>query len=174
MLSIKSFKRTFGLVGTIIFGGLVLAMMAQSVQAQSIASVRRAIVSMDWGQKVFVIDRAGQMGRHGEYLLEITRLNDDGSLVGKYFRFKGPIPESTNVTGSITIGGIAGGGGIAIRFTVTEPAAIGYNETVFEGAIRLGGTREIPFMAGTFTSTFVGGTGFGPLPFCAILRSTLG
>jgi len=167
MLSIYSFQRKTVLVGTMILASVAVAMMAQSVHARTIASVRRAIVSNGAGSKVFSIDTTGRMATSSNYVLEITTLNDDGTLVGKYYSPGKLPPASTNVAGSISIVR-----GIRITFTVTERAGLGVNETVFEGAIRLG-TRDVPFMAGTFTNTVSGGApaGFGPLPFCAKLTS---
>lgn len=175
MLSIYSFKRKTVLLGTMIFASLAVAMMAQSVHAESIAGVRRAVVSNGSGSRVFRIDSSVGKGG-GDFLLEITRLADDGSLDGKYYPSGQVAPSSTNVTGSITIVG-ATNSAIRISFTtsqstsITPGKSIVVSETIFQGAIRLGrvGEQSFGFMAGTFTLTHVGEGGRGPFPFCAEL-----
>lgn len=171
MLSIYSFKRKMILVGAMIFASLTVAMMAQSAHAQDIAAVRRAVVSNGKGSKLFRIDSSGRMTRDGDSILEITSLDDSGSLVGKYYPSGKPAPASTNVTGSITIVG-ATRSAIRISFTALQMEGLFASGTVFEGAIRLGGTREpsFGFMAGTFTFNSSGsGEARGPFPFCAML-----
>jgi hypothetical protein len=173
MLSIYSFKRRTVLLGTI-FASLAVAMMAQSVHAENIAGVRRAVVSNGSGSKVFRIDSS--VGKGGDFLLEITRLADDGSLDGKYYPSGQVAPSSTNVTGSITIVGTTNSA-IRISFTTSQSTSITpgtklvVSETIFQGAIRLGrvGEQSFGFMAGTFTFTNVGEGGRGPFPFCAEL-----
>jgi hypothetical protein len=174
MLSTYSFKRTTFLVGTMIFAGLAVAMMAQSVHAENMAGVRRAVVSNGSGSKVFSIDTSGRMRGAGDFILEITRLEDDGSLVGKYSASGKAAPSSTNVTGTITIVGVTN---IRISFTAGQTVGQFTSLTVFEGAIRLGGAREpsFGFMAGTFTFTDAGaGAPRGPYPFCAHLTALPG
>ena len=180
MLSTYSFKRTTFLLGTMIFAGLAVAMMAQSVHAQSIAAVRGAVVSDGLGSKIFRIDSSGRMREGGDFILEITRLtqltNSSGALVGKYYAAGKAAPASTNVTGTVNI---VGDGQNVCRISFTVGSTVGSplgsltNETVFEGAIRLGGTRDpsFGFMAGTYTSTVRGGVAdaVGPFPFCAML-----
>jgi hypothetical protein len=178
MLSIYSFKRKMVLVVTMILASLAVTMMAQPAHAQDIVAVRRSIVSTAPGSKLFSIDSSGRMRRGGDFTLEITRLDDSGALVGKYYSSGTPAPATTNVTGSINIirGGAATGtigNAIGISFTVTQRAGFGVNETVFEGALRVGTSREpsFGFMAGTYSATFVGGVGGErrPFPFCAML-----
>ncbi len=144
MLSTYSFKRTTFLVGTMIFAGLAVAMMAQSVHAENMAGVRRAVVSNGSGSKVFSIDSSGRMRGAGDFILEITRLEDDGSLVGKYYASGKAAPSSTNVTGTITIVGTTNS---TFRISFIALQAVGQftSATVFEGAIRLGGAREPSF-----------------------------
>jgi hypothetical protein len=177
MLSTYSFKRTTFLVGTMIFAGLAVAMMAQSVHAENMAGVGRAVVSNGSGSKVFSIDTSGRMTRGGAYsFLEITRLEPDGSLVGKYYASNTAAPSSTNVSGTIIIIG-ATNSAIRISFTALQAVGMLASTTVFEGAIRLGGARDpsFGFMAGTFTFTDPGaGQPQGPFPFCAMLASKLG
>lgn len=176
MLRLYDFRRKTILVGTMIFASLVVAMMAQSVHAENMAGVRRAIVSNGVGSKIFSIDTTGRMGGTGNFILEITRLGDDGALVGKYYLFGEAVPASTNVTGSINIIG-ATNSAIRISFTASRMEGLFANATVFVGAIRLGGTREpsLVFMAGTFTSNAPGsGLAQGPFPFCAKLTALPG
>jgi hypothetical protein len=154
-----------------IFASLGVAMMAQSVHAQNIAAVRRAVVSDGHSSRFFTIDSSGRMRGPGDLILEITSLNDSGALVGKYYASGRSAPASTNVTGSITI--VRGALNVCrISFTVQTGSTFP-NETVFEGAIRLGGAREtwFGFMAGTFTNTVTAGVTdpVGPFPFCAKL-----
>jgi hypothetical protein len=175
MLRIYSFKRTTVLVGTMIFSGLAVAMMAQSVHAQNIAAVRQAVVSDGHGSRVFRIDSSGRMTKAGDFILEITRLteltNNSAALVGKYYASGSrSVPASTNVTGSIEVTNSA----IRISFTAAEAVGLFSSLTVFEGAIRLGGARDpsFGFMAGTFNYSDSGaGTPRGPFPFCARLSS---
>jgi len=166
-----------------IFAGLAVAMMAPSVHAQSIAAIRGAVVSNGTGSRIFRIDSSGRMRGAGDFILEITNLtqltNDSGALVGKYYASGKAAPAATNVTGTINL--VRGGQNVSrISFTVdsTVGPTPGFpgsltNETVFEGAIRLGGTRDpaFGFMAGTFTNTVTGGVADarGPFPFCAML-----
>src|SRR6266545_6088054 len=141
MLSIYSLKRKMVLVGTMIFASLAVAMMAQPAHAQNIAAVRRSVVSDGHGSRVFSIDSSGRMRAAGDSELEITRLGDDGSLSGKYYTSGTRAPSSTNVTGSITI--VRGALNVCrISFTVSQTGGLVLNETLFEGAIRLGGARE--------------------------------
>jgi hypothetical protein len=168
MLSIGNINRKTVLVLSVVLANLVVAMIAQSAHAQSLDQIRRAVVSTGSGTRIFSINTTLRMGEPGNAILEITTLSADGSLVGKYYRAGTGTPEATNVTGAITIGR-----GIRISFTVTEPAAIGSNDTVFEGAIRLGGPPDPRqgVMSGTYTNTVLGGApdGAGPFPFCATL-----
>jgi hypothetical protein len=112
----------------------------------------------------------------GDFILEITRLEDDGSLVGKYYASGKAAPSSTNVTGTITIVGTTNS---TFRISFTALQAVGQftSATVFEGAIRLGGAREpsFGFMADTFNSSDAGaGQPRGPYPFCAKLTALPG
>jgi hypothetical protein len=173
MLSIYSFKMKKVVVGIMIPACLAVAMMSQSARAQTIPAVRRTVVSDGYGSRVFTIDSSGRMRIDGDSILEITRLDDDGSLRGKFYSSGKSAPASTNVTGSISI--VPGSTSASrISFTVSQTGGWFANETVFEGAIRLGGAREpwFGFMAGTFTNTVVGGVAqaSGPFPFCARLR----
>jgi hypothetical protein len=173
MFSIYSFKWKTVLVETI-FTSLTLMIMAQSVHAQSIAAVRRAIVSNGNGSRIFAIDSSGRMTMTGDFIFEITRLGDDGSLEGKYYPAGKIAPPATNVIGTINILGRLPNT-FRISFTVRQTGTPFPNETVYEGAIRLGGLREprFGFMAGTFTNTVIGGVAeaVGPFPFCANLTS---
>jgi hypothetical protein len=177
MLSIYSFNRKTVLVGTMILASLTVAMTAQSAHAQNIAGVRRAVVSDGYGSRFFTIDSSGRMRAAGDSILEITRLGDDGSLNGKFYASGTRAPSSTNVTGSINI--VSGTTSVwRISFIVSQASGPFANETAFDGAIRLGGPRELwfAFMAGTFTNTVSGGVSAasGPFPFCAKLTSLPG
>ena len=99
MLSTYSFKRRAILVVTMIFATLAVAMMAQSASAQEITTIDSARMHLATGNS-FQIDTGGLGG--GEYSFRITRLNDDGTFVGKYFR-NGIGPRDPNVTGKIRI-----------------------------------------------------------------------
>ena len=169
MLGIHNIKRTALLIGSAMFASFFVVMSAQPAQAQSIEDVRRALFPPTGGGRAFNIDTTGR--GPANKILEITTLRSDGSFEGKYHATGTPAPAATNVTGSITITR-----GIRITFTAREPMPSGVlNETVFEGAIRLGprGDSFYGAMAGTFTNTLLGGTsdGAGPFPFCAILTS---
>jgi len=176
MLSIYSFKRKTVLVGTMMFASLALAMMAQPAHAQNISAVRRAVISDGYGSRFFTIDTSGRMRVAGDFKLEITQLGDDGLFNGKYYSSGKGTPSATNVTGRINI--VRGTNNVCgISFTVSHTGSLFPNETVFQGAIRLGGVREpwFGFMAGTFTLTVIDGVSesVGPLPFGAKLNAKL-
>jgi len=171
MSGIHNIKRTALLISSAMFASFFVLMSAQTAQAQSIEDVRRALFPPTGGGRAFSIDTTGRMGGSWNRILEITTLRSDGYLEGKYHATGTPAPAAANVTGSITITR-----GIRITFTAREPMPSGVvNETVFEGAIRLGprGDSFQGSMAGTFTNTLLGGAsdGAGPFPFCAILSS---
>ena len=170
MFSIYRFKQKTVLVWTI-FASLAVMTMVQSAHAQSIATIRRAIVSNGNGSRIFAIDTSGRMIMTGDYILEITRLDDAGSLEGKYYPAGKIAPSATNVIGSINIVGRFPNS-LRISFTVSQAGTPFPIETVYEGAIRLGGVREpgFGFMAGTFTSG-IGGVAEAVGPFCAKLTS---
>ena len=169
MLGIHDIRRKALLIGSAMFASFFVLMSAQTAQAQSIEDVRRALFPPSGPSRAFRIDTTGR--GPANQILEITTLRSDGSLEGKYHAISTPAPAATNVTGSITITR-----GIRITFTAREPMPSGVvNETVFEGAIRLGprGDSFQGAMAGTFTNTLLGGAsdGAGPFPFCAILMA---
>src|SRR5882762_312726 len=120
MLSSYKFQRKAVLLGTVLFASVVVALMPQSAHAQTIATIRGAVISDGMGHKVFSIDTTGRMGVSGNVVLEFSTLNDDGSFVGRYYPAGKSFRASTNVTGSITITR-----GIRISFTVREPAGVG-------------------------------------------------
>ena len=178
MLSIYSFKRRPTRVVTMIFAILAVAMTAQSANAQEVNTIEHVRNTLRRVEFNIVTRGCGwSLGRSG-YVLTLSVLEDNVTLVGKVYSVPGARPIDDNVRGSITVSGWGRTFSAKVSFTVAGQVGGGIlvGGMNFEGAIRFlrngdfkagEKTADRIFMAGTFTYDADGITQIGPFPFFA-------